>query len=69
MTTGNKTTRWQSKVRKIRFSNREFSAFVAAQADRAKVQWLALSGDILPPTDAAELEKLLIAFFNQRGKK
>lgn len=69
MNTGNETTKWQSKVRRIRFSNQEFSAFVAGQADRARVQWLALSGDILPSTDAADLEKLLIDFFNQRGKK
>jgi len=69
MNTRNETTRWQGKVRRIRFSNQEFSAFVAAQADRAKVHWLALSGDILPSTDAAELERLLIAFFNERGTK
>ena len=50
----------------MRFSKKEFHAFVAASGDRLKVMWLALSGDVLTATESAELEKLLTSFFSKR---
>jgi hypothetical protein len=51
---------------RMRFSEKEFHAFVAASSDRLKVMWLALSGDVLTPEESAELEKLLAEFFSER---
>ena len=50
----------------MRFSKKEFHAFVAASSDRLKVMWLALSGEVLTVAESAELEKLLAAFFKKR---
>ena len=48
------------------FSQKEFSAFVAATAGQAKLSWLALSGHVLSDKESAELEKLLEDFFRAR---
>ena len=50
----------------MRFSKKEFHAFVAASSDRLKVMWLALSGDVLTATESDELEKLLTSYFSKR---
>jgi hypothetical protein len=50
----------------MRFSKKEFHAFVAASSDRLKVMWLAMSGEVLTPAESAELERLVTSFFSKR---
>jgi hypothetical protein len=50
----------------MRFSKKEFHSFVAASTDKAKVMWLALSGDVLTVQESAELAELLTEFFSKR---
>jgi len=50
----------------MRFSKKEFHSFVTASTDKARVMWLALSGEILTAKESAELTELLTEFFSKR---
>ena len=53
-------------MKRVRFSRAEYAAFLAAQADRTKVEWLSVSGDLLTPDEHAELNALLSSFFHRK---
>ncbi len=46
----------------MKFSKKEFFSFVTASADKMKVSWLAISGDLLTAEESAELSALLTNF-------
>ena len=50
----------------MKFSKKEFSAFVTASTDKMTVSWLALSGDLLTAEESADLSALLTDFFSKR---
>ena len=56
----------QPQVVNMIFSRKDFHSFVTAVSDRARVLWLALSGDPLSAEESEELEELLTEFFSKR---
>lgn len=49
------------------FSQKEFEAFVAGEADRLRLGWLALSGRTLTEREREELQRMLEDFFLKKG--
>jgi hypothetical protein len=58
--------RKHQRVKRIRFSRAEFSAFIAQQTDQAAVAWLALSGETLTREDRVEVNRRLANFFEAK---